>query len=180
MQQSDGEKSDQDLVVDDSSEINPMSPVSNQMHNGTMSPRENGIIVKKMEHSDSRLGPHSPRSGTSSNASTPSNKKLEDKPSTPVSKSVTPTNSQSNGLPPGSMMKGVVKPPVLNPGYPPHYLGPLNGAPPPELQAAYGPAGVPGLPPGLAGYPRVPLQPGYDPHPQLRAPPSMGGLGGKP
>lgn len=159
-----------------------MSPVSNQMHNGTMSPRENGLMIKKMEHNDSRMGPHSPRSGTSSNASTPSNKKLEDKPSTPVSKSVTPTN-QSNGLPPGGMMKGVVKPPVMNPGYPPHYLGPMNGAPPPELQAAYGGMPPGGLPPGLGGYPRVPLQPGYDAHPQLRAPPigpAMGGLGGKP
>lgn len=160
-----------------------MSPVSNQMHNGTMSPRENGMMVKKMEHPD-RLGPHSPRSGTSSNASTPSNKKLEDKPSTPVAKSVTPTNSSgSNGLPPAGMMKGVVKPPVLNPGYP-HYLGPLNGAPPPELQAAYGPAGIPGgIPPGLGGYPRAPLQVGYDPHQQLRAPlgPGLGSLtGGKP
>uniref|UniRef100_A0A336KSH6 CSON014834 protein n=1 Tax=Culicoides sonorensis TaxID=179676 RepID=A0A336KSH6_CULSO len=181
--QSDGEKSDQDLVVDDSSEINPMSPASNQMHNGTMSPRENGMMVKKMDHND-RLGPHSPRSGTSSNASTPSNKKMEDKPSTPVSKSVTPTNSQSNGLPPGGMMKGVVKPPVLNPGYP-HYLGPLNGGPPPELAAAYGPGGIPGgMPPGMPGYPhpRAPLPVGYDPHPQLRAlGPSLGSLaGGKP
>lgn len=159
-----------------------MSPVSNQMHNGTMSP-QNGLTVKKMEHPD-RLGPHSPRSGTSSNASTPSNKKMEDKPSTPVAKSVTPTNSSgSNGLPPGSMMKGVVKPPLMNPGYP-HYLGPLNGAPPPELQAAYGPAGIPGgIPPGLANYPRAPMQVGYDPHQQLRAPlgPGMGSLtGGKP
>lgn len=167
--------------MDDSSEINPMSPVSNQMHNGTMSPRENGMMVKKMEHND-RLGPHSPRSGTSSNASTPSNKKLEDKPSTPVAKSVTPT-SGSNGMPPGAMMKGIVKPPVLNAGYP-HYLGPLNGAPPPELAAAYGAAGMQGgLPPGIpAGYPRAPLPVGYDPHPQLRAlGPSLGSLaGGKP
>lgn len=52
-----------------------------------------------MDHQDrDRIGPHSPRSGTSSNASTPSNKKLEDKPSTPIAKSVTPTNSNpSNG-----------------------------------------------------------------------------------
>lgn len=104
-----------------------MSPVQNQHHNGTASPRENGML-KKLEHQDrdSRLGPHSPRSGTSSNASTPSNKKLEDKPSTPIAKSVTPTNSvggpSSNGLPVG-VVKAVPKPPILNP----HYLGPLNG-----------------------------------------------------
>ncbi|KXJ77080.1 hypothetical protein RP20_CCG008373 [Aedes albopictus] len=33
MGHSDGEKSDQDLVVDDASEINPMSPMPNQHHN---------------------------------------------------------------------------------------------------------------------------------------------------
>lgn len=85
-------------MVDDASE-SAMSPMPNA-HNsngGTHSPRENGLLLKKMEHPD-RLGPHSPRSGTSSNASTPSNKKLEEKPSTPLSKSVTPTNSNgTNG-----------------------------------------------------------------------------------
>lgn len=83
------------------------------------------------------IGQHSPRSGTSSNASTPSNKKLDDKPSTPIAKSVTPTSSnQQNGSGggggggpggpgPGGIVKAVAKPP-LNPGYP-HYLGPMNG-----------------------------------------------------
>ncbi|GAB0097142.1 TLE_N domain-containing protein [Sergentomyia squamirostris] len=185
--QSDGEKSDQDLVVDDASESNPMSPVPNQHHsNGTASPRENGLMVKKLDHQDrDRVGPHSPRSGTSSNASTPSNKKLEDKPSTPISKSVTPTNSSANGhagAPPVAV-KAVAKPPVLNPGYP-HYLGPLNGAGPHELQAAYGAPGVHNnLPPAINNYPRAPLQVGFDPHPQMRAPlgPALGAIpGGKP
>lgn len=47
---SDGEKSDQDLVVDDQSE-DPVSP-----HNGTTSPRENGLdkLAPKKEHT----GPH--------------------------------------------------------------------------------------------------------------------------
>lgn len=47
---SDGEKSDQDLVVDDQSE-DPASP-----HNGTTSPRENGLdkLAPKKEH----VGPH--------------------------------------------------------------------------------------------------------------------------
>lgn len=47
---SDGEKSDQDLVVDDQSE-DPVSP-----HNGTASPRENGLdkLAPKKEHA----GPH--------------------------------------------------------------------------------------------------------------------------
>lgn len=195
MQQSDGEKSDQDLVVDDASEISPLSPVPNQHHsNGTASPRENGLMVKKLEHQDRErnIGPHSPRSGTSSNASTPSNKKLEEKPSTPIAKSVTPTNSNpSNGIgsgsssngggqmPPSGVVKAVAKPPVLNPNYP-HYLGPMNGAGPHDL-GAYGAAGVHNLPPGLNNYPRAPLQVAFDPHPQhMRAP--IGGAipGGKP
>lgn len=180
MQQSDGEKSDQDLVVDDASEISPMSPVQNQHHsNGTASPRENGIMIKKLDHQDrDRIGgPHSPRSGTSSNASTPSNKKMEEKPSTPISKSVTPTNSNStNGIGNNSIVKSVAKPPVLNPNYP-HYLGPMNGGAPHDLQAAYGAAAAAAaaaghnLPAGLNNYPRAPLQVGFDPHPQLRAPP---------
>lgn len=47
---SDGEKSDQDLVVDDQSE-DPASP-----HNGTASPRENGLdkLGTKKDHA----GPH--------------------------------------------------------------------------------------------------------------------------
>jgi groucho len=181
--QSDGEKSDQDLVVDDASEISPISPAQNQIHsNGTASPRENGLLVKKMDHSDrDRVGgPHSPRSGTSSNASTPSNKKLEEKPSTPIAKSVTPTNSNpSNGL--GGIVKAVAKPPVLNSGYP-HYLAPMNGGGPHDLQAAYGVGVHNNLPPSLNSYPRAPLQVGFDPHPQMRAPlgPTLGGPGGKP
>ncbi|KAG4065010.1 hypothetical protein HA402_004133 [Bradysia odoriphaga] len=193
--QSDGEKSDQDLVVDDASEISPLSPVPNQHHsNGTASPRENGLMVKKLEHQDRErnIGPHSPRSGTSSNASTPSNKKLEEKPSTPIAKSVTPTNSNpsngigsgssSNGgqLPPSGVVKAVAKPPVLNPNYP-HYLGPMNGAGPHDL-GAYGAAGVHNnLPPGLNNYPRAPLQVAFDPHPQhMRAPIGAAIPGGKP
>lgn len=240
LQQSDGEKSDQDLVVDDASEISPLSPMPNQHHsNGTASPRENGMMIKKMDHQDrDRIGPHSPRSGTSSNASTPSNKKLEDnKPSTPIAKSVTPTGSnQSNGLgggggsvgggssssgsggpggsngglngggpplgPAGALVKAVAnKPPAMNPNFP-HYLGPLNGGGPPhDMQAAAvaaaaaaaaaaagygGPPGGhnPNIPPGLNNYPRAPLQVGFDPHPQMRAPPLGAALtgipGGKP
>ncbi|XP_063909737.1 transducin-like enhancer protein 4 isoform X1 [Zophobas morio] len=174
---SDGEKSDQDLVVDDASE-DPVSPP-----NGTTSPRENGIdkLVPKKEHP----GPHSPRSGTSSNASTPSTKKLDgDKPSTPISKSVTPTSAagSSSGT---SGLKPVVKPPALG-QYPPYLAGMSNGAPH-DLQAAAAAGAYGGLhnnlPPALNNYPRPPLQVGYDPHSQMRAPvvPGLGGIpGGKP
>ncbi|XP_054286424.1 transducin-like enhancer protein 4 isoform X1 [Macrosteles quadrilineatus] len=167
---SDGEKSDQDLVVDDASE-DPVSPP-----NGTASPRENGLekLAPKKEH----VGPHSPRSGTSSNASTPSTKKMEEKPTTPISKSVTPTSGGSSSTVGAPALKPLVKPPTL--AQYPHYLA---GAGPHELQAAgaYG-ALHNNLPPALNSYPRPPLV-GYDPHSQMRAPlgPALGGIpGGKP
>ncbi|KAK9712321.1 WD domain, G-beta repeat [Popillia japonica] len=173
---SDGEKSDQDLVVDDASE-DPVSPP-----NGTASPRENGIdkLSTKKEHP----GPHSPRSGTSSNASTPSTKKLDgDKPTTPISKSVTPT-SVTPGAAGSSGLKPVVKPPALG-QYPPYLAGMSNGAAPHELQAAAGAYGAMhnNLQPSLNNYPRPSLQVSYDPHPQMRAPvvPGIPGIpGGKP
>ncbi|KAK7574055.1 hypothetical protein V9T40_011246 [Parthenolecanium corni] len=172
---SDGERSDQDLVVDDASE-DPVSPP-----NGITSPRENGIdkLVPKKEH----IGPHSPRSGTSSNASTPSAKKMEEKPTTPISKSVTPTSGGSGSSVSGlSALKPLVKP-SLAAQYP-HYLA---GAGPHDLQAAAA-AGAYGslhnnLPPSLNAYQRPPLV-GYDPHSQMRAPlgpAALGGIhGGKP
>lgn len=210
--QSDGEKSDQDLVVDDASEINPMSPLNNQhASNGTSSPRENGgMMMKKFgDHGErDRIstnniaaggmssgvpiagGSHSPRSGTSSNASTPSNKKNEEKPSTPIAKSVTPSPSNqvpTNGIPPMSgppgtpgasspLVKAVPKPPVLNAGAYPPYLGQMNGAAPHELQAA----AAYNMPHGFG--PRAPgMQVGFEPHPQMRAPPIGAGIpGGKP
>uniref|UniRef100_A0A023FB07 Putative transducin-like enhancer of split protein n=2 Tax=Triatominae TaxID=70999 RepID=A0A023FB07_TRIIF len=174
---SDGEKSDQDLVVDDASENAFQDPVSPP--NGTTSPRENGLdkLAPKKEH----IGPHSPRSGTSSNASTPSTKKMEEKPTTPISKSVTPTSGGSGGSGAGaSAMKPLVKPPSLS-QYP-HYL---TGAGPHDLQAAAA-AGYGALhnnvPPTLNSYPRPPML-GYDPHSQMRAPlgPTLAGIpGGKP
>ncbi|CAB3360755.1 Hypothetical predicted protein [Cloeon dipterum] len=143
---SDGEKSDQDLVVDDASE-DPVSPA-----NGTASPRENGLdkLAPKKEH----VGPHSPRSGTSSNASTPSTKKLDgEKPTTPISKSVTPTSGGSgSSAAGGSGLKPLVKPPPLG-QYPPY----LPGAAPHDLQAgAYG-AHLNNLPPTLNNYQRPPI-----------------------
>lgn len=163
--------------MDDASE-DPVSPP-----NGTTSPRENGIdkLGSKKDH----IGPHSPRSGTSSNASTPSTKKLDgEKPTTPISKSVTPTSAGSGGSASGSSgLKPVVKPPTLG-QYPPY----LAGAGAHELQAAAGAYGAAlhnhnHLPPGLNSYPRPPIQVGYDPHSQMRAPvvPGLGGIpGGKP
>lgn len=119
----------------------------------------------------------SPRSGTSSNASTPSTKKLDgEKPTTPISKSVTPTSGGSSGGGSaggagGSGLKPVVKPPSLYP----HYLAGAAG--PHELQS-FG-ALHNNLPPALNSYPRPPLV-SYDPHPQMRAPLGPAALGGIP
>lgn len=181
VQQSDGEKSDQDLVVDDASD-GPVSPAVN----GTSSPRENGL--DKMGSSSVPMGgqvkkeapPHSPRSGTSSNASTPSAKKMDDreKTTTPISKPMTPTSASGGSKPSGSskMMQGPPSgvpsayPPHYPPGPPPHHLPPAGQHPHVDML-------------GYNGYPapRPPPQQLYDPHAGMRAP--MGALGvpgGKP
>ncbi|XP_014602179.1 PREDICTED: protein groucho-1-like isoform X2 [Polistes canadensis] len=201
---SDGEKSDQDLVVDDASE-GPTSPVVN----GRSSPRENGIdkvVVAPLGSSvqtKKDITPHSPRSGTSSNASTPSAKKMEEreKATTPISKSLTPTSGSvvgggggsgsagggggaSAGLktsasakllqgPPTGAAVPGPYPPHYPPGPPPHHLGPAAQHPHVDMI-------------GYNGYapPRAPpsLQQLYDPHVTMRAPivGAVGVPGGKP
>ncbi|KAL2725722.1 protein groucho-like isoform X2 [Vespula maculifrons] len=181
--QSDGEKSDQDLVVDDASE-GPTSPAAN----GTTSPRENGLdklgpsSVPLSGQVKKEVPPPSPRSGTSSNASTPSAKKMEEreKATTPISKPVTPTSaggssSGSGGLKPSSSSKPLVSASAVGP-YPPHY-------PPPHHPPAGPHVDMLGYPPAaLNGYPaRPPLQQLYDPHGSMRAPLGpLGVPGGKP
>lgn len=172
--QSDGEKSDQDLVVDDASE-GPTSPVVN----GTTSPRENGhdksvppmgIPAKK------ELAPHSPRSSTSSNPSTPSAKKMEEreKSATPISKPQTPTTGASAALKtsgPKMAHQGPPPPgyPHYPPGPPPHHMAPTGQHPHVDMMAynGYGPRVPPGLPQQL-----------YDPHAAMRVPSLQ--PGGKP
>ncbi|KYQ60267.1 Transducin-like enhancer protein 4 [Trachymyrmex zeteki] len=149
---SDGEKSDQDLVVDDASD-GPPSPVMN----GVTSPRENGLdkavssVVPSMGAAGVQtlgkkdMAPHSPRSGTSSNASTPSTKKMEEreKPTTPISKSFTPTSGSTAAAIGGSikpnsgklsqgppMPSGSVAPPAIS--YPSSLHYPPPGLPPPH------------------------------------------------
>lgn len=182
-QQSDGEKSDQDLVVDDASE-GPTSPTAN----GTSSPRENGMdklgpsSVPMSSQVKKEVPPPSPRSGTSSNASTPSAKKMEEreKPPTPISKPVTPTSaggssSGSGGHKSSGSSKPLVSASAVGP-YPQHY-------PPPHHPPAGPHVDMLGYPPGaLNGYPaRPPLQQLYDPHGGMRAPLGpLGVPGGKP
>ncbi|XP_014209105.1 protein groucho isoform X2 [Copidosoma floridanum] len=196
---SDGEKSDQDLVVDDASDC-PTSPVVN----GTTSPRENGIDKlgvaglgasssgsstsngqNGQAKSSKDLPPQSPRSGTSSNASTPSAKKMEDreKATTPISKPLTPTSASA--LKPSSSGKVLQGPPppgaLAAAGYPGHYPGPAHHLPP----GAQHPAHVELM--AYNGYvaPRPPSslqQQLYDPHGAMRVPPVPVGAvpGGKP
>lgn len=184
--QSDGEKSDQDLVVDDGSD-GPDSP----MVNGTASPRENGIdkvvvhpsmnagSVQTAMKKDITLPQHSPRSGTSSNASTPSAKKMEDreKPTTPISKPLTPTammgatKSSTSGkllqvppvppppaIPPSSVAAypSSLHYPGLPPPLPPHFSSTTAGTHPSMDMMLYN------------GY--VPRPALYDPHAALRPP----------
>ncbi|ODM93395.1 Transducin-like enhancer protein 4 [Orchesella cincta] len=156
---SDGEKSDQDLVVDDTNE-DPLTPPNG---NGTASPRENGIdkLPSKKDH----LPPHSPRSGASSNSSTPSTNKKDEKPTTPTGKSTTPnsgSHSSSSGIKP--VARATPLDPFFFPGPNPSFLH--NN-----------------ISPALAGYPRPPLV-GYDPHSAMRGalgPAALAGIpGGKP
>ncbi|XP_076663833.1 transducin-like enhancer protein 4 isoform X5 [Andrena cerasifolii] len=183
---SDGEKSDQDLVVDDASE-GPTSPAVN----GTSSPRENGLdkvpAMGAGVQTKKDVPPHSPRSGTSSNASTPSAKKMEEreKPTTPISKPLTPTSGSGiGGL--GHKSSGSAKllqgpsPPGVPTAYPPHYP---PGPPPHHLAPAGQHPHVDMM--GYNGYvaPRAPpsLQQLYDPHVAMRNPMgSVGVPGGKP
>ncbi|XP_021933709.1 protein groucho-like isoform X2 [Zootermopsis nevadensis] len=168
--ESDGEKSDQDLVVDVANE-DPSSPHPNGEHPGDI--RENGekggIGSIKSERPPSR-------SGSSSSRSTPSLKSKDaDKPSTPVSKVTTPTCSGAPTLPGSSGVKSAVPGVVLPPGaYPPFSLvaGGVGGSRSSDTSPYNSVAPSP--------YSRPPML-GYDPHPHVRTP-GLGsnGLGGIP
>ncbi|XP_074651316.1 transducin-like enhancer protein 4 isoform X3 [Tubulanus polymorphus] len=200
-QDSDGEKSDENLVVDVANE-DPPSPL-----NGERSPRENGPDKQHVK----KEGPSSPRSETSSHASTPSSKHKElgdeprndrqnnqhDKPSTPISKSGTPTSS-GNSLPGpssvGSGLEQVVKAtplvaPALRTPFNSSMAGPYSFMPHGAHLAAsdLSPGGAysnsmlhNSISPSALSYPRggPPMVPGFDPH--MRAPPLAGISGGKP
>ncbi|XP_019696094.1 transducin-like enhancer protein 4 isoform X4 [Harpegnathos saltator] len=199
MGHSDGEKSDQDLVVDDGSD-GPSSPVVNGASSSSPPPppRENGLdkVVAVVAASSMAAGvqmlkkdaaPPSPRSGTSSNASTPSAKKMEEreKTATPISKPLTPTSGSAAIGNPGKspaanskLMQGVAVqgvPTALSTvaAYSPHY--PSAGPPPPPPHHL-APTGQHPHVDVMAynGYvtPRAPasLQQLYDPHAAMRAP----------
>uniref|UniRef100_A0A8C9XZ87 Groucho/TLE N-terminal Q-rich domain-containing protein n=1 Tax=Sander lucioperca TaxID=283035 RepID=A0A8C9XZ87_SANLU len=207
LQDSDGEKSDDNLVVDVSNE-DPASPRGTPLP----SPRENGLDKSRLLKKD----PCSPAS-TASSASSSSLKSKEmtmrDKAGTPGLKSSTPT-PRGDSTPGPSSTPGIrpslSKPPSMEiphpaslrtplavPGpYPgafgmlPHAAG-MNG----ELAGAAGAAayaaGLHNMSPqmsvaaaaAVAAYGRSPMV-GFDPHPHMRVPgmpPSLTGIpGGKP
>lgn len=172
---SDGEKSDQDLVVDDEHQVT--SPL-----NGVRSPRdrENGP-----DKGLKKEPPTSPRSEASSHASTPSSSKHKevdtelDKPGTPVSKAATPTSSDLSGGHPGAAVANSLLPHALavgaaasinniSPGGLPYARPPMVGSPPARENVS--PGGMPFQHPGkVAG--------GFEPH-HMRPPLSI--PGGKP
>jgi len=133
--ESDGEKSDQDLVVDDNT-----SPA-----NGDMSPREKAAMKEALVKEDrDRM---SPRSDASSHASSNSSKPKEtEKAGTPVSKPTTPTSSGSTTPGPSSGLKhgypfiprreDNIRSSELSPGIPYTTAGPMaNGLAPSALNS---------------------------------------------
>ncbi|XP_045483020.1 protein groucho isoform X3 [Harmonia axyridis] len=155
---SDGEKSDQDLVVDVANE-ETASPHTNGDHaalsNSASDIRENGSTngdKVKIERPPSR-------SGSSSSRSTPSLKVKDEKPMTPSSK---PRSTTPNLVGPS---QGPITPKIGPSQYPPY---PMGVRAPDHLGGPYNNV-VP------AAYGRPPM--GYDTHPHTRAPAITNGLG---
>nr|XP_033783038.1 transducin-like enhancer protein 4 isoform X1 [Geotrypetes seraphini] len=203
---SDGEKSDDNLVVDVSNE-DPSSPRGSPAH----SPRENGLDKSRLLKKDAPISPASIASSSSTPSSKSKELSLNEKSTTPVSKSNTPTprtdaptpgsNSTPGlrpapGKPPGvdSLAAGLRTPMAVPCPYPtPFGIVPhagMNG----ELTspgAAY--ASLHNISPQMsaaaaaaaaaAAYGRSPVV-GFDPHHHMRVPgipPNLTGIpGGKP
>ncbi|XP_008101479.1 transducin-like enhancer protein 4 isoform X5 [Anolis sagrei] len=203
---SDGEKSDDNLVVDVSNE-DPSSPRGSPAH----SPRENGLDKTRLLKKDAPISPASIASSSSTPSSKSKELSLNEKSTTPVSKSSTPTprtdaptpgsNSTPGlrpvpGKPPGvdPLVSGLRTPMAVPCPYPtPFGIVPhagMNG----ELTspgAAY--AGLHNISPQMsaaaaaaaaaAAYGRSPVV-GFDPHHHMRVPgipPNLTGIpGGKP
>jgi hypothetical protein len=157
---SDGEKSDTDLVVDDAN--SQMSPHNGDRSSSPPLPRKNG--PDKIPKREPQMSPKPPRDASSraSSSSTSGKHKDGDKSVSPALKPSSLNNSANSGASgsaSSSNLKGLAKtalPPGLA-GYqsllPPHMAHGI----PPELMAA----GV--LPPGILPYARPQLVPGFDP-----------------
>uniref|UniRef100_A0A665WET1 Groucho/TLE N-terminal Q-rich domain-containing protein n=1 Tax=Echeneis naucrates TaxID=173247 RepID=A0A665WET1_ECHNA len=205
----DGEKSDDNLVVDVSNE-DPVSPRGSPAH----SPRENGLDKSRILKKDAPLSP----SSIASSSSTPSSKSKEInlKSTTPVSKSSTPTSRSDAPTPSSTSTPGLRSAPgkvtamdpeitvfcLVAPGLrtplavPCSYPGPFGMVPHPGMNgelsgagAAY--TGLHNISPqmsavaaaAVAAYGRTQVV-GFDPHHHIRVPglpPNLSGIpGGKP
>ncbi|XP_032873514.1 transducin-like enhancer protein 1 isoform X8 [Amblyraja radiata] len=198
---SDGDKSDDNLVVDVSNE-DPSSPRGSPAH----SPRENGLDKSRLLKKDASSSPASTASSGSSSSLKSKEHSHHEKACTPVMKSSTPTPRGDVSTPGTSATSGLrpslCKPPMMDPlasglraplavpgpypspfGIMPSINGDLNspgGYPnlhniPPQMSAATAAA--------VVAYARPPMV-GFDPHPHMRVsamPPNMAGIpGGKP
>ncbi|XP_047380067.1 transducin-like enhancer protein 1 isoform X9 [Sciurus carolinensis] len=205
---SDGDKSDDNLVVDVSNE-DPSSPRASPAH----SPRENGIDKNRLLKKDASSSPASTASSGSSTSLKSKEMSLHEKASTPVLKSSTPTPRSDMPTPgtsatPG-LRPGLGKPPAMEPlvnqaaaglrtplAVPGPYPAPFGMVPHAGMNgeltspsAAY--ASLHSMSPQMSAaaaaavvaYGRSPMV-GFDPPPHMRVPtipPNLAGIpGGKP
>uniref|UniRef100_A0A8C6V618 Groucho/TLE N-terminal Q-rich domain-containing protein n=1 Tax=Neogobius melanostomus TaxID=47308 RepID=A0A8C6V618_9GOBI len=202
--ESDGEKSDENLVVDVSNE-EPGSPRGSPAH----SPRENGLDKNRLLKKDAPLSPSSIASSSSTPSSKSKETNLNEKSTTPVSKSSspisrtdapTPSSTSTPGLRTTSGKAAGIE--TLAPGLrtplavPCSYPGPFGMVPHPGMNgdlsaagAAY--SGLHNISPqmsavaaaAVAAYGRTQVV-GFDPHHHIRVPglpPNLSGIpGGKP
>ncbi|XP_063493028.1 transducin-like enhancer protein 1 isoform X13 [Symphalangus syndactylus] len=205
---SDGDKSDDNLVVDVSNE-DPSSPRASPAH----SPRENGIDKNRLLKKDASSSPASTASSASSTSLKSKEMSLHEKASTPVLKSSTPTPRSDMPTPgtsatPG-LRPGLGKPPAIDPlvnqaaglrtplAVPGPYPAPFGMVPHAGMNgeltspgAAY--ASLHNMSPQMSAaaaaaavvaYGRSPMV-GFDPPPHMRVPtipPNLAGIpGGKP
>ncbi|XP_028626007.1 transducin-like enhancer protein 4 isoform X7 [Grammomys surdaster] len=203
---SDGEKSDDNLVVDVSNE-DPSSPRGSPAH----SPRENGLDKTRLLKKDAPISPASVASSSSTPSSKSKELSLNEKSTTPVSKSNTPTPRTDAPTPGSNSTPGLRpvpgKPPGVDPlasslrtpmAVPCPYPTPFGIVPHAGMNgeltspgAAY--AGLHNISPQMsaaaaaaaaaAAYGRSPVV-GFDPHHHMRVPaipPNLTGIpGGKP
>uniref|UniRef100_A0A8C7SX91 Groucho/TLE N-terminal Q-rich domain-containing protein n=1 Tax=Oncorhynchus mykiss TaxID=8022 RepID=A0A8C7SX91_ONCMY len=195
-QDSDGEKSDDNLVVDVSNE-DPASPHGTRLP----SPRENGLDKTRLLKKDPSCSPASTASSASSSSLKSKEMGMRDKPGTPGLKSSTPTPRGDST--PGPSATPSLRPTLVYPlaaglrtplAVPGSYPGPFGMLPHATMNgelagAAY--AGLHNMSPqmsaaaaaAVAAYGRSPMV-GFDPHPHMRVPgmpPSLSGIpGGKP
>uniref|UniRef100_A0A8C7UP66 Groucho/TLE N-terminal Q-rich domain-containing protein n=1 Tax=Oncorhynchus mykiss TaxID=8022 RepID=A0A8C7UP66_ONCMY len=205
---SDGEKSDDNLVVDVSNE-DPASPHGTPLP----SPRENGLDKTRLLKKDPSCSPASTASSASSSSLKSKEMGMRDKPGTPQPKSSTPTHRGDSTPGPSAtptLRPSLSKPPSMELPHPPTaglrtplavsgpYPGPFGMLPHAAMNgelasAGAGYAGLHNMSPqmssaaaaAVAAYGRSPMVgAGFDPHPHMRVPgmpPSLSGIpGGKP